>query len=94
MCPCNGDRWAVAPVKNSNTSNIGEIWTVYVNLTKINNRSDQNNVASHVGELWGVTAPELPTPKFKYSDFGEIWTIYVNLHLESNELVKILYMIP
>ena len=43
----------VTPVKNSNTSDFGEIWTIYVNLPKINNRSDQNNVASHIRELWG-----------------------------------------
>ena len=41
----------VAPVKNSNTSDFGEIWTIYVNLPKINNRIDLNNVANHVREL-------------------------------------------
>ena len=41
-------RGAVAPVKNSDTSYFGEIWTIYVNLLKINNRSNRNNVASAV----------------------------------------------
>ena len=39
------------PIQNSNISDFGEIWTIYVNFPKINTRSDQNNVASHVWEL-------------------------------------------
>ena len=42
----------VAPVKNSNTLDFGEIWTIYINLPKINNRSYQNNVASNVGACY------------------------------------------
>ena len=72
---------AVDPVKNSNASDFGEIWTKYLNFSKIINGSNQSNVVRHVRELWGVTAPKPPTPKIKnISDFGEIWTIYVNLH--------------
>ena len=52
----------MAPVKNSNTSDFGEIWTIYANLPKISNTSDQNNIASHIRELWGVTALSPPTP--------------------------------
>ena len=68
-------RGAGAPPKNSTRSDFGEIWTIYVNLPKIKNRNDQNNVASHVRDLWGVTAPSPPPPSLQnsnISDFGEI----------------------
>ena len=72
---------------NECNPNFGEIWTIFVNLHKKNNRSDQNNVASLVREQWGVTAPEPPPiQNSNISDFGEIWTIYVNLHEKSNEM--------
>ena len=60
---------------------------MYVNFPKISNGSNENNVGSHVRELWGVVAPKTPQlQNSNMSDLGEIWTIYVNLHEKNNEI--------
>ena len=54
-----------SPIKNSNTSDFGEIWTINVNLPKKNNRSDKKPVGGLVKELCGAAVPELLPPPFK-----------------------------
>ena len=56
--PLRGVGWAVALFKISTISDFGDICSKYVNLQKIYNANNQNNVASHVRELSGVTAPK------------------------------------
>ena len=47
-------------IKNSNISDFGEIWTIYVNLDEKSNEIGQNYLDGHVRELWGVAAPLNP----------------------------------
>ena len=39
---------------HSNTSDFGEIWTIYVDLHEKYNGSDHNFLGGHVGGLWGA----------------------------------------
>ena len=57
------------PLHNSDTSDFGEIWTIYLYLPKKNNGSDQNALGGHIRELCGAPASESPSPKFKYIRF-------------------------
>ena len=47
----------VSPPKNSNTSDFGEILTIYVNLPEKNNRNNPNSLGAPVRELWGAEPP-------------------------------------
>ena len=45
-----GGLWGDSPLKNLNTSDFDEIWTIYVNLHKKNYRAHQNSLGAHVME--------------------------------------------
>ena len=45
------------PLKNSNTSDFGEIWIIYVDLHEKYNGSDLKILGGHIGGLWGGAAP-------------------------------------
>ena len=57
------------PSENTNTSNFGEIYTIYVNLPEKNFRNNPNSLGAPLRELQGA---EPPLENSYTSDFGEI----------------------
>ena len=52
-----GDGPEAPPIQNSNFSDFGEIWIIYVNLHKKNNEIGQNSLGGHPRELRGAPVP-------------------------------------